>query len=164
MADMWKQLTQEARKAIFLAQEEAGKLGYSHVGPEHLLLALIREDDCVAAQIMERSGVDLGTVRAELMEQLSRGDETLAEGMQLTSEAKHAIDMAFEAGRQANAEHIGTEHLLMGLAGEPHGVAADVLAVHGIDGEHIRRELRGIQAGTLPFERNNGGSARISIA
>ena len=161
---MWKQLTQEARKAIFLAQEEAGKLGYSHVGPEHLLLALIREDDCVAAQIMERSGVDLGTVRAEVMSQLSRGAETLAEGMQLTAEAKQAIDMAFESGRQANEQHIGTEHLLIGLAGQPHGVAADLLATHGIDPEHIRRELRGIQAGALPFERNNTGSASMPTA
>ena len=46
---MWKQLTQKARKAIFLAQEEAGRLGYSHVGPEHLLLALAREEDRIRA-------------------------------------------------------------------------------------------------------------------
>jgi len=159
---MWKQLTQKARKAVFLAVEEAGKLGYSHVAPEHLLLALIREEDCVAAKIMERSGVDLGTVRVELMERLSRGTEALGEGMQLTAEAKHVIDLAFDEGRRGNEEWIGTEHLLMGLARERHGVVGEILTAHGIDPEWIRSQLRNIQAGTLPFESESDISQAAS--
>ncbi len=154
---MWKQLTQKAQKAIFLAQEEAGKLGYRHVGPEHLLLALVREEDCLAARILERIGVDLGTVRSEIMNRLSRGSEELGEGIELTVEAKHAIDLAFDESRQANEDWIGTEHLLIGLAEEHHGVAAQFLAEHGIDAALIRRELRSMQAGALPFGKSNGG-------
>ncbi|MCL6518655.1 MAG: hypothetical protein K6T99_02370 [Armatimonadetes bacterium] len=154
---MWKQLTQKAQKAVFLALEEAGKLGYSHVGPEHLLLALVREEDCLAARILERIGVDLGTVRSEIMKRLSRGSETLSDGLELTAEAKHVIDLAFDESRQAKEDWIGTEHLLIGLAEEPHSIAAQFLAEHGIDAALIRRELRSMQAGALPFGQNSGG-------
>jgi len=162
---MWKQLTQRARKAIFLAQQEAGRLGYNHVGPEHLLLALIREEDCVAAQLLERLGVDLGTVRVEVMGKLSRGHDHLGDDMQLTSEAKQAIDLAFDEGKRLKDDWIGTEHLLLGLAREPGGLASRVLKRLGADPPTILKQLRNLQAGTLPFERTDGngpGSASVS--
>jgi len=157
---MWKQLTQKARKAIFLAQEEAGRLGYSHVGSEHLLLALVREEDCVAARILERLGVDLGTIRVEVMEQLSRGSEPLGEEMQLTAEAKEAIDLAFNEGKQMNDEWVGTEHLLLGLARSARGMASQVLSRLGVDVSQIRSQLRNLQAGTLPFDRVEGNGPK----
>ncbi len=162
---MWKQLTQRARKAVFLAQEEAGRLGYNHVGPEHLLLALIREDDCVAAQLLERLGVDLGTLRVEVLGNLSRGDDHLGDDMQLTAEAKQAIDLAFDEAKRTNDDWIGTEHLLVGLAREPQGLASRVLSKLGASPTVIVEQLRGLQAGTLPFDRVEGdgpGSASLS--
>ncbi len=157
---MWRQLTQHARKAIFLAQHEAGRLGYSHVGPEHLLLALIREDDCVAASLLERLGIDLGTIRSEVMNRVSKGSERLGEEMQLTVDAKHVIDHAFAEGKRLNDEWIGTEHLLLGLAREAGGVAADVLNRLGADPSSILNQLRNLQAGRLPFGKldANGGA------
>jgi len=163
---MWKQLTQKARKAIFLAQEEAGRLGYNHVGSEHLLLALAREEDCVAARILERLGVDLGTIRVEIMGQLSRGSEPLGEEIQLTAEAKEAVDLAFDEGKQMNDEWVGTEHLLMGLARGTKGVASQVLNSLGVDVSQIHSQLRNLQGGTLPFQRVEGdgpGPTSVSV-
>ncbi|MCL6628396.1 MAG: hypothetical protein K6U00_02200 [Armatimonadetes bacterium] len=161
---MWKQLTQKARKAIFLAQEEAGRLGYSHVGPEHLLLALSREEDCVASRILEGLGLDPGTLRVELMQHLERGQEPLGDEMQLTNEAKAVIDMAFVEAQQANQDWVGTEHLLIGLSGQAKTVASQVLSKLGASVSGIRDQLRQLQAGTLPFEHvNAGGSGTISI-
>lgn len=159
---MWKQLTQRARKAIFLAQEEAGRLGYSHVGPEHLLLALLREDDCVAARILERLGLDLGTVRVELMDCLSKGTESLADDMQLSADAKAAIDLAFEEARALNEGWVGTEHLLLGLARGTNSVAGQVLSRLGADVGPVREQLRNIHAGALPFDGTNGGGPAFS--
>lgn len=155
---MWRQLTQHARKAIFLAQHEAGRLGYSHVGPEHLLLALIREDDCVAASVLERLGIDLGTLKSEIMNGVSKGSERLGEEMQLTVEAKQVIDYAFAEGRRLSDEWIGTEHLLLGLARETGGVAANVLNRLGASPSTILRQLQNLQAGRLPFGRTDGGN------
>jgi len=152
---MWKQLTQKARKAILHAQEEAGKLGYSHAGPEHLLLALVREDDCVAARILDGLGVDAGTVRAEVLKHLSRGHEELGEAMQITAETKEAIHAAFDECRQRKEDWVGTEHLLIGLV-SVRGLASQTLSDLGADLSAIRNQFRNLQAGTLPFENVSG--------
>lgn len=161
---MWKQLTQQARKAIFLAQEEAARLGYNHTGPEHLLLALIREEECFAVRILEHLGVDLGTVRAEVMGKVSRGSEALGEEMQLTSQAKKVIDLAFEEGKQMKEDWVGTEHLLIGLASEPSGLASAVLRSVGADPAGIRTQLKDLQAGALPFENAGDGRTPVSVS
>jgi len=158
---MWKQLTQKARKAIFLAQEEAGRLGYNHAGTEHLLLALIREEDCVAARILERAGVDLGTVRLEVMGRVSRGSDMLGEDMQLTAEAKAAVDLAFDESKRMKEDWVGTEHLLLGLVRSTSGLASKVLRGLGVDVSQIRTELRSLHSGALPFEctKTDGGNS-----
>ena len=156
---MWKQLTHKSRKAIFLAQEEAGRLGYSHVGPEHLLLALAREDDCMAVRILEDLGLDPGTVRVRVMEHISRGAELLGREMQLTREAKSVIDLAFAESREMKEEWVGTEHLLMGILRSTESMAAKVLTEFGVDLAHARVHLRNLKAGTLPLDGTNGQSS-----
>lgn len=148
---MWRQLTVRARKAIFLAQEEAERLGYAHVGPEHLLLALSREEGCVADKILNKLGLDSGTIRQEVMRQLSRGSERIGDDMQLTVDAKHALDYAFAEAREMRDDWVGTEHMLLGLAHETGGMGSIVLGNLGIDLTQIRSALRKIKAGTLPF-------------
>ena len=147
---MWRQLTQKARKAIFLAQEEAERLGYNHVGSEHLLLALTREEDCVATMVLDRLGLDPGTVRSAVMKQLSRGHENL-DDLQLAPDAKHAIDFAFSEVKQMKDEWVGTEHLLIGLMYEAGGLASKVLNDLGVDLFKLKDELRNVKAGTLPL-------------
>lgn len=149
---MWKRLTVRARKSIFLAQKEAEKLGYAQAGPEHLLLALTREDECVAGKILRRLGIDSGTIRQEVMRQISRGSECIGDSMQLTVSAKHALDYAFAEAREMMDEWVGTEHMLLGLAHETGGMGSIVLGNLGLDLMQIREALRKIKAGTLPFE------------
>ena len=150
---MWRQLTQKARKAILLAHEEAERLGYNHVGSEHLLLAITREEDCVAAMMLERLGIDLGTIRCKIMRNVNPGVESL-DNMQLAPDAKHAIDFAFDEVKLMSDDWVGTEHLLIGLVHEVGGVASSVLGELGADLSTLRTQLRNIKAGTLPFDRN----------
>lgn len=153
---MWKQLTQRARKTIFTAQEEAERLGYNHVEPEHLLLALIRDEGCVAARIIECLGHDLGSVRAILMRKLTRGSEGL-EDLQLSPLAKQVIDYAFAEGKQMQEDWVGTEHLLMGLSQASGSAAAKLLTDLGVNTPSIRRHLTGMRTGMLPFELEGQG-------
>ena len=60
---MWQRFTERARKVVFYAQEEAGRLGENYVSTEHLLLGLVRENDSVAARILDRLGISLGRIR-----------------------------------------------------------------------------------------------------
>ena len=62
--------TPRAKKALELAAEEARSLGHNYIGTEHLLLGLIREGEGMASQVLLNLGLDLNTVRNEVMELL----------------------------------------------------------------------------------------------
>lgn len=146
MSAMWQRFTERARRVIFYAQEEAGRLGENYVSTEHLLLGLVREPDSVAARILERMGVSLSRVRSEIERQLSRGEGRLGQETQLTPRAKRVIDLAYDEARQLNNNYIGTEHLLLGLIREGEGLAGRVLAKLGVDLERARREVMALQS------------------
>src|SRR5213593_701393 len=144
---MWQRFTERARRVVFFAQEEAARLGENYVGTEHLLLGLVRENDSVAARILDRLGVALGRVRADVEQQVTRGRGNLGQDMQLTPRAKRVIDLAYEEARQLNNNYIGTEHLLLGLIREGDGLAAHVLVPLGADLERARAEVYAMQEG-----------------
>src|SRR5919199_558172 len=144
---MWQRFTERARRVVFFAQEEAARLGENYVGTEHLLLGLVRENDSVAARILERLGVNLTRVRQEIERQVSRGDGRLGQEMQLTPRAKRVIDLAYEEARTLTNNYIGTEHLLLGLIRESEGIAGRVLARLGVELERTRREVMALQDG-----------------
>lgn len=144
---MWQRFTERARRVVFFAQEEAGRLGENYVSTEHLLLGLVRESDSVAARILERMGVSLAKIKSEIERQVSRGDGRLGQDMQLTPRAKRVIDLAYDEARQLNNNYIGTEHLLLGLIREGEGLAGRVLSKLGVDIERTRREVMSLQDG-----------------
>ena len=139
---MWHRFTERSRRVVFFAQEEAGRLGENVVCTEHLLLGLVRENDSVAARIVDRMGVSLGRVRSEIERQVGRGDGRLGQDMQLTPRSKRVIDLAYDEARQLNNNYLGTEHLLLGLIREGEGLAARVLEKLGITTERARDEVR----------------------
>ncbi len=144
---MWQRFTERARRVVFFAQEEAGRLGENYVSTEHLLLGLVRENDSVAARILDRMGVSLGRIRSEVERQVTRGDGRLGQDMQLTPRAKRVIDLAYDEARSLNNNYIGTEHLLLGLIREGEGLAGRVLQKLGVDLERTRREVMSLQDG-----------------
>ena len=142
---MWQRFTERARRVVFFAQEEAGRLGENYVSTEHLLLGLVKENDSVAARILDRIGVSLGRIRSEIERQVARGDGRMGPEMQLTPRAKRVIDLAYDEARQLGNNYIGTEHLLLGLIREGEGLAGRVLGKMGVDLERTRREVRLLQ-------------------
>ena len=142
---MWQRFTERARKVVFYAQEEAGQLGENYVSTEHLLLGLIRENDSVAARILDHLGLSLARIRSEIERQVARGDGRLSQDMQLTPRAKRVIDLAYDEARQLNNNYIGTEHLLLGLIREGDGLAGRVLTELGVDLDRTRGEIQDLQ-------------------
>src|SRR6185295_15762279 len=106
---MWQRFAERARRVVFFAQEEAARLGENYVGTEHLLLGLVREDDSVAAHILQRLAVSLSKIRADIERQVTVGTRDPKQDLQLTPRAKRVIDLSYEEARQLNNEYIGTE-------------------------------------------------------
>ncbi len=59
-------LNNECKRVLAYAAEEAERLSHKHIGPEHMLLGLLREENCFAAQILKERGLRIATVREEL--------------------------------------------------------------------------------------------------
>ena len=68
---MLERFTDQARRAIVLAEEEARMLGHNWLGTEHILLGLIRERDGVAAQVLVKLGAELSGVREQVIDLIS---------------------------------------------------------------------------------------------
>ena len=163
---MWQRFTERARKVVFYAQEEAQKFGEGYVSTEHLLLGLVRESDSVAARVLERLGVSLSRIRAEVEKQLPRGDARPSQDMSLTPRAKRVIDLAYDEARNLNNNYIGTEHLLLGLIREGDGLAGRVLAKLGVELDRGRREVMALQDNDVQSRgasRSGGGGGTQAI-
>ena len=143
---MWQRFTERARRVVFFAQEEAGRLGENLVCTEHLLLGLVREDDSFAANVLGRFNVSLNRIRSDIERQVVRGDVHPGQDMQLAPRAKRVIDLSYEEARlHFNNNYIGTEHILLGLIREGEGLAGRVLTNLGVDLETTRKEVMRIQ-------------------
>jgi len=153
---MWLRFTEPARRVVFFAQEEAARLEENYVATEHLLLGMVRENDSVAARILDRLGVPLGRIRSDIERRVTRGHGNLGQDMQLTPRAKRVIDLASEEARQLNNNHIGTEHLLLGLLREGDGLAFHLLVKLGADLDRARWALSAM-AGRLQSETRYRG-------
>jgi len=58
-------LSNECKRVLAYAAEEAERLSHKHIGTEHLLLGLLREEKCFAAEILHERGLRLSTIREE---------------------------------------------------------------------------------------------------
>ncbi|MBI3945014.1 MAG: hypothetical protein HY321_03785 [Armatimonadetes bacterium] len=138
---MWQRFTERAKRVVFFAQEEARHLGENYVSPEHLLLGLVRESDSVAARVLERLGAPLSRVREEVERRIVHGEGGTTQDMTLDPRARKVLDLAYDEARQLNNNHIGTEHLLLGVTREGDGLAARILSELGVDLLAVRREV-----------------------
>ena len=137
-------LTPRAKKVIELAVDEARRLNHHYIGTEHLLLGLVREGEGIASGVLESLGVNLERVRTQTIQVLSHAEGTPAEGSTEKPAPRPAeafgkvIQLAQEEAQHFQHDHVGTEHLLLGLLREGDGIAAKVLSNLGVELDKLR--------------------------
>ncbi len=144
MSGKFDRFTKKARRVLSLANEEAQALNHGYIGTEHLLLGLVREGDGVAARVLKDLGVDLPKVRTAVEDIVGRGKRATLGRIGLTPRTKRVIELAVDEARRLGHHYIGTEHLLLGLAREGNGIAADVLASLGVSLDAVRRRTQDV--------------------
>jgi ATP-dependent Clp protease ATP-binding subunit ClpC len=137
---MFERFTDRARMVVVRAQEEARMLDHDHIGPEHLLLGLIRGGG-VAPKALESLGIGLETVRHRVEEVIGRGEQAPSGHIPFTPQAKEVLRLALQEAQDLGHHYIGTEHILLGLISEGDGVAAQVLTELGADVERARERV-----------------------
>jgi len=127
-------VTERAQKAVLYARQEADRLGHDHIHTEHLLLSLLRDEECLAVATLGELGLAPETVFRR-MEEATGQNLTQQQAEQhrypgnvpMTKPALLVLTLAGREASQLEHDRIGTEHLLLGLASEGEGVAAQVL-------------------------------------
>jgi ATP-dependent Clp protease ATP-binding subunit ClpA len=133
---------EDAKRTLTLAQEEAERAHQSYIGTEHLLLGLLRNQRCVAAEVLTRLGVEIETTREVIRTVLGQNRRRIIQEITPTSRVKQVIVLAFEESRRSGANLVGTEHLLLGLMIEGEGIAAHVLNDMGVTLDVVRQTIR----------------------
>ena len=135
---MFERFTERARQVVVLAQDEARALKHNYIGTEHILLGLLREEEGLAARVLESLDITVEEVRAQVARIVGQGDEVTTGQIPFTPRAKKVLELALREGLSLGHSYIGTEHILLGLVRENEGVAARILLDFDADAEKIR--------------------------
>jgi ATP-dependent Clp protease ATP-binding subunit ClpC len=138
---MFERFTERARLVVVLAQDEARTLKHNYIGTEHILLGLLREEEGLAAGVLDSLDIPVEEVRAQVARIVGQGDEVTTGQIPFTPRAKKVLELALREALSLGHNYIGTEHILLGLVRENEGVAARILLDFDADAEKICNEL-----------------------
>src|SRR5438128_1339369 len=159
---MFERFTERARQVVVLAQEEARTLKHNYIGTEHILLGLLREEEGLAARVLESLDITVERVRAQVVRIVGSGEEVTSGQIPFTPRAKKVLELALREALSLGHNYIGTEHILLGLVRENEGVAARILLDFDADSEKIRNEVIRMLSG--PGGRRQGASGGAGAA
>jgi ATP-dependent Clp protease ATP-binding subunit ClpC len=129
---MFERFTDQSRRAVVLAQQEAARLDHHHVGTEHVLAGLVREERGTAGRVLRSADITLDAVRGQIEALAGRGQQALTGHIPFTPRAKKCFELALREATRLGY-HIGTGHLLLGLTQQDDCVAVQVLDGLGAD-------------------------------
>jgi len=135
---MFERFTNQSRRVVVLAREEARMLNHNYIGTEHLLLGLLREGTGSAARAMDSMGVTLGAARDEMVASIGRGKAEPSGHIPFTPPAKKSLELSLRESLDLGAGYIGTGHLLLGLIRQGDNMAVKGLAKLGADPGELR--------------------------
>src|SRR5215470_11213645 len=161
---MFERFTERARQVVVLAQEEARTLKHNYIGTEHILLGLLREEEGLAARVLESLDITVERVRAQVVRIVGSGEEVTSGQIPFTPRAKKVLELALREALSLGHNYIGTEHILLGLVRENEGVAARILLDFDADSEKIRNEVIRMLSGPGSRQRGAGSGGGAGAA
>jgi hypothetical protein len=128
---------QSAKRALTVAQAEAHNEGSGLIGPEHVLVGVVRQRTGGAAPVLRELGVRVPAVRAALKSKGIRRVQHPAGRIVPAASTKRLLDQAVYEAKQCGTAEVGTQHLLMGILCETTEPAAQVLSELGATAERV---------------------------
>lgn len=124
-----------------MAQDRARALGHDHIGTEHVLLALLGEQQGLAAQALTSVGLTAKGAEAQVIRTVGKGEAPSVGWLRFTAHAKNVLDRASVESRSLGQDVVATEHMLLALLREDEGVGVRVLCDFDVDLYQLRDEL-----------------------
>jgi ATP-dependent Clp protease ATP-binding subunit ClpC len=141
-----------AKRVLALAQDEAIRFNHNFIGPEHVLLGLVREGEGVAAQVLNAVGLDPWIVRAQVEKTFGRGEPGTGTEITLHPRTKKLIELAVGEAEKLGHRSVGTGHVLLGYVREIEldGPVVDLLGPLKVTPEQVRQRTLAALAPPAP--------------
>src|ERR1700686_964974 len=152
----FNKLTVKAQEAVVEAQNLARGPGNPEVTPEHLLVALLRQEGGIVAPILNKLGVNPATIEAETAAEIAKFSKVggaSAEPM-ISNTLRKTFDAAFKAADDFKDEYVSTEHLLLATAQTKDATAAKILSRHGVTPDAILKALQSVRGTQRVTDQN----------
>lgn len=144
-------LTQRSQEALQYAQELASSYNHSQIEPQHLLLALLEQDESLAGTILKDRGIDTQLLKDKLKEELALlprvYSETTAPQVYISGELRQVLDEAFKEANRFKDEFVSVEHLLLAIVESEKSRAGKILLELGVSKDKIYQVLTKIRGG-----------------
>ncbi len=152
----FNKLTVKAQEAVAEAQNLARGAGNPELTPEHLLLALLRQEGGIVAPILNKLGLNPGAIEAEVASEVAKyskvGGASAEPGT--SSSLRKVFDEAFKLAAQFNDEYVSTEHFLLAIAQTREASAAKILARHGAVLDALLKALQSVRGTQRVTDQN----------
>src|ERR1700687_4621070 len=141
-------LTEKTQEAIQQAQTLAQEAQHQEITPEHLLLALLQQQDGTVPPILQQIGVDPFRVASDVKAQLDKLPKVYGAETYLGSRLRRLLDAASTEMERLKDEYLSTEHLLLAIVEESNSEGAKVLQRHGVTREKLLQALTQVRGST----------------
>ena len=130
---MWQDFTERGKRVFQIAHKEALRMGHDVIGTEHVLLALLYDNDTIISRVLMYYRTPPETLVSEIERNAGVGTPYAEERDLPTSQrVKVVMDLAMREARRMGMNYIGTEHIFLAILAEHDGMAAQVLSAHGM--------------------------------
>ncbi|WP_457679945.1 ATP-dependent Clp protease ATP-binding subunit [Thermovibrio sp.] len=144
---MFERFTSKARQIIIKAKEQAVSLRCEKLGTEHILLALLSEDE-ITSQILAKYNISKTRIQDIIVSQVQPVPfEVDINTISFSTEARRVLEHALEESKILGHAYVGPEHLFIALAKEKLGLAGRILRSYGLDHYTLRREVSNLLKG-----------------
>ena len=162
---MFEKFTEKARELVQTAQDILVRYKHTQLDTEHLLLAMLEQNEGLAVQVLQKLNVDTYALGHAAEEALARAPKVqyADQGAQvyITPRIKRVFDLAKEEAQRLHDSYIGVEHLLLGLIKEGDGGAARLLKQQNVDEEKVYKALQAVRGSSRVTDENPEEKYRV---
>jgi ATP-dependent Clp protease ATP-binding subunit ClpB len=158
----YEKFTLKAQEVVQAASSEAQRRDHSQIEPEHLLFALLKQEEGVASSVIDRVGADRSEIEGELATLLDRQAKVYGEAAQvyLSQAASKALSKSEAESAALKDEYVAAEHILIALA-ESEGSVGELLRGQGVTKDAILSALKSVRGNRRVTDQEAEGKYRV---
>jgi len=149
--------TLKAQDAIAVAQQISAEFGNQQIEPEHIILALLKDNEGLIPTILKKAGLNLQAVQTSFEHEIKKIPKVEGSGfgqVYLSQRSNKSFDSAFKIAAELKDEYVSTEHLLLAILKYDEGNAAKILKEMGMTADGVMKILQSIRGSQRVTDQN----------